>query len=119
MTKTLTFAAGLLLAIGTTGTMALSLAPEEFKASRQLACVLAQQSLGQLSEDEYGARAHSVLDGFDAAERDSILAKAVGYYDGLLFAIPDDNAAAVNTRLEDFVDSAACGSDFHNVTVAL
>ena len=33
---------------------ALSLAPEEFVASRQLACVLAEQSLGYLSEVEYG-----------------------------------------------------------------
>ena len=35
---------------------ALSLAPEEFNASRKMACVMAQQELGQLSEDEYGER---------------------------------------------------------------
>ena len=44
---------------------ALSMAPEEFAASRQLACVLAEQSLGYLTEKEYGARTHTVLDGFD------------------------------------------------------
>tara|TARA_R110001599_G_scaffold353795_2_gene597897 strand:- start:37273 stop:37491 length:219 start_codon:yes stop_codon:yes gene_type:complete len=43
---------------------ALSFAPEEFLASRQLACVLAEQSLGYLSEVEYGEKTHSVLDGF-------------------------------------------------------
>ena len=44
---------------------ALSLAPEEFRASRQLACVLAEQSLGYLSEEEYGSRTHDVLESFD------------------------------------------------------
>ncbi len=59
---------------------ALSLAPEEFDASRKMACMLAQQSLGQISEDQYGERVHTILDGFDEAERDNILAQAVGYY---------------------------------------
>ena len=40
-----------LVAQAATG-MALSLSPEEFHASRQMACVLAQQELGQLSERE-------------------------------------------------------------------
>ena len=84
---------------------ALSLAPEEFLASRQLACVLAEQSLGYLSEVEYGEKTHTVLDGFDATERDNILAKALGYYDGLMFSI---DAEGVNERLETFVDSPSC-----------
>tara|TARA_R110001592_G_scaffold38609_1_gene127252 strand:+ start:94832 stop:95188 length:357 start_codon:yes stop_codon:yes gene_type:complete len=87
---------------------ALSLAPEEFLASRQLACVLAEQSLGYLSEVEYGEKTHTVLDGFDDAERDNILAKALGYYDGLMFAVEDEQ---VNERLKTFVGSASCRDD--------
>ena len=98
---------------------ALSLAPEEFKASRQMACVLAQQELGQLSEDQYGERAHTVLDGFDEAERDNILAQAVGYYGGLMFSKTADNAKQVTIRLEDFVSSSTCSSDYRSMTVGL
>lgn len=100
--------------------MALSMAPEEFLASRQLACVLAEQSLGYLSEEEYGERTHTVLDGFEDGERDAILAKALGYYDGLMFAIEDDDAAQVNERLETFVSSDNCAEQgFRQVTFAL
>ncbi|MAT93475.1 MAG: hypothetical protein CME59_12820 [Halioglobus sp.] len=100
------------------GASALSLAPEEFAASRQMACVLARQSLGQLSDEEYGAMTHSLLDGFDEQERDSILAKALGYYDGLMFEVDDSNDA-VNLRLQDFLASNTCGSDYRSVTVSL
>ena len=98
---------------------ALSLAPEEFKASRQMACVLAQQELGQLSEDQYGERAHTVLDGFDEAERDNILAQAVGYYGGLMFSKTADNTEQAAVRLEDFVSSSTCSSDYRKVTLSL
>ena len=84
---------------------ALSLAPEEFVASRQLACVLAEQSLGYLSESEYGEKTHTVLDGFDDSERDNILAKALGYYDGLMFEVASEQ---VNERLQTFVESKSC-----------
>jgi hypothetical protein len=99
---------------------ALSLAPEEFQASRQLACVLAEQSLGYLSEDEYGALTHSVLDGFEESEQDTILAKALGYYDGLMFSVASDDEQQVNKRLEEFVASTSCSEQgFRNVTVSL
>lgn len=98
----------------------LSLAPEEFHASRQLACVLAEQSLGYLSEDEYGELTHKVLDGFDNGERDTILAKALGYYDGLMFSVASDDLQQVNERLEEFVASASCREQgFRSVTVSL
>lgn len=98
----------------------LSLAPEEFVASRQLACVLAEQSLGYLSETEYGARTHTVLDGFDDPERDTILAKALGYMDGLMFSIDDDNADLVNERLRHYVQSAACAEgNYYQVSISL
>ena len=101
------FAALLLLATGSAA-QALTLAPEEFHASRQLACVLAQQSLGQLTDTEYGTLTHEVLDGFDESERDHILAKALGYYDGLMFAVRADDAERVSQRLESFVESDSC-----------
>lgn len=98
----------------------LSLAPEEFVASRQLACVLAEQSLGYLSEKEYGARTHTVLDGYDDAERDNILAKALGYMDGLMFSIDDANSDRVDERLQSYVESNSCEqSDYYQVTVSL
>jgi hypothetical protein len=100
--------------------LALSLAPEEFLASRQLACVLAEQSLGYLSEEEYGERTHTVLDGFQDNERDAILAKALGYYDGLMFSVASDDARQVNERLESYVSSDNCSAQgFRNVTVSL
>ena len=100
---------------------ALSLAPEQFQASRKLACVLAEESLGYLSQDEYGRRTHAVLDGFDESERDNVLAKALGYYDGLMFAVEADDVRQVNERLETFVASASCDRDdgFANVKVTV
>jgi hypothetical protein len=99
---------------------ALAFAPEEFHASRQLACVLAEQSLGRLSEEQYGERTHTVLDGFDEAERDNILAKALGYYDGLMFAVAADDPEQVNDRLETFVSSSSCRQEgYRNVTLRL
>ena len=60
------------------------------------------------SEEQYGERTHTVLDGFDEAERDNILAKALGYYDGLMFAVAADDPEQVNDRLETFVSSSSC-----------
>lgn len=103
-----------------TQALALSLAPEEFKASRDMACVLAQEQLGLLDEEEYGNRTHRVLDGFDDRERDTILAKALGYYDGLMFAIDDEmNVEAVERRLQGFVASSLCAQSNRALTVLL
>ncbi|MEZ5571296.1 MAG: hypothetical protein R3E64_04655 [Halioglobus sp.] len=99
--------------------MALSLAPEEFAASRKLACVLAQQSLGQLTEEEYGERAHTLLDDFDESERDNILAQAVGYYGGLMFSTTENDAHTTTLKLEDFVASGTCVEGYSKVTLRL
>ena len=102
----------IIVAVGFLGTFfahqaaSLSLAPEEFAASRQLACVLAEQSLGHLTETEYGARTHTVLYGFDEIERDNILSKSLGYMDGLMFAIEDGDLEKVNVGLESYVNSS-------------
>lgn len=107
-----------LVAFSTQGA-ALSFSPDEFQASRKLACVLAQQSLGQLSEDEYGARTHTVLDGFDETERDHILAQAVGYFGGLLYSNATDEKASETVRLEEFVASSTCVEGYSKVTLRL
>ena len=75
--------------------------------------------MGSLSEEEYGKRTHDLLDGFDEAERDNVLAKALGYYDGLMFAVEPDDEGQVTERLEAFVASASCDHDdgFANVKV--
>ena len=116
----LTVVFGLIAALFAHQAASLALAPEEFTASRQLACVLAEQSLGYLSEKEYGARTHTVLDGFDETERDTILAKALGYMDGLMFSIDDSDASLVDERLRSYVQSHACEQDdYYQVTVSL
>jgi hypothetical protein len=119
----------LLVLVGGTGqATALSLGPEEFAASTQLTCVLAQESLGYLSEDEYGSLTHNVLADFDASESDAIYAKALGYIDGLMFGIVDayqlarlsgDTARAENYRqsrvrgLRSALSNCARGSSVH------
>jgi hypothetical protein len=84
-----------------------------------MACVLAQQSLGQLTEDEYGEMTHTLLDGFDETERDNILAQAVGYYGGLTFSAEDADPEQVNLKLEVFVTSSTCSAGFSRVTLRL
>jgi hypothetical protein len=88
--------------------MALEIGPEEFRAAKQTACVLAQDSLGYLAEDDYDALLEDVLKAFDEAERDTIFAKALGYYDGLMFEIPANNSRLVAERLTVYVESEHC-----------
>ena len=86
----------------------LAMGPDEFVAARHLTCVLAQEALGYLSEDEYGAMTHDVLDGYDQAESDVIYAKALGYYDGLMFGLQADDELMINDRLQQYVESQSC-----------
>ena len=109
----------IVLAAYSTQSAALSFAPDEFQASRKLACVLAQQSLGQLSEEEYGEKAHTLLDGFDELERDNILAQAVGYYGGLVYSSEKSDAAGVNLKLEGYLASSTCLGGYSKVTLHL
>lgn len=107
------------LALHVTQALALSLGADEIETSRKMACVLAQQTLGRLTEDEYGELTHSLLDGFDEAERDNILAQAVGYYSGLTFTVQETEPQEVNLKLEDFVASSACSHGYQKVTLEL
>ncbi len=87
---------------------ALSLGPDEFAAARQLTCVLAQDSLGYLSDDDFVDMTDEVLEGYDAVDGDVIYAKALGYFDGLMFGLPEGDASQINGRLHTFLESQAC-----------
>ncbi len=87
---------------------ALALGPDEFDAAKRLSCVLAQDSLGYLTEQDYEQLTDEVLDEFEAEQGDVVYAKALGYFDGLMFGIPEQDAAGVRARLQSFVDSQAC-----------
>ena len=97
-----------MLLIATTQVQALALGPDEFVAAKRLSCVLAQDSLGYLNEDDFAALTDDVLEPYDAADGDVIYAKALGYFDGLMFGIPEQDAAGIQSRLRSFVDSQAC-----------
>jgi hypothetical protein len=87
---------------------ALALGPEDFLAARSMTCVLAQESLGYLSEDEFSEAAESIMTGYDQSEGDVIYAKAIGYFDGLMFGLPANDPSAVAERLQQFLSSKAC-----------
>ncbi len=97
-----------LLLITSIQVQALALGPDDFAAAKRLSCVLAQDSLGYLSEDDYAALTDEVLEEYDATDGDVIYAKALGYFDGLMFGIPEQDAAGIQSRLRSFVDSHAC-----------
>ncbi len=97
-----------LLLIISVQVQALALGPDEFAAAKRLSCVLAQDSLGYLSEDDYLALTDEVLEEYDAIDGDVIYAKALGYFDGLMFGIPEQDAAGIQSRLRSFVDSQDC-----------
>ena len=101
------FLAAAMLA-GSSLSQALALGPDEFAAARQLSCVLAQDSLGYLNESQYDEMVGDVLDGYDEVDGDVIYAKALGYFDGLMFGIPERDQRQINARLQSFVESQAC-----------
>ena len=90
------------------GARALSLGPDEFVAAREVTCILAQDALGYLDEEDFNTLVDNALESFDAAEGDVIYAKALGYFDGLMFGIPEGSDARVNSRLRAFNQSQAC-----------
>ena len=87
---------------------ALELGAEDFAAARNMTCVLAQESLGYLSEDEYAEMAESVLEDYTQEGGDIIYAQALGYFDGLMFGVASNDSRQINARLQEYVSSAAC-----------
>ena len=87
---------------------ALELGAEDFVAAREMTCVLAQDSLGYLSDDEYADMAETILADYDQAQTDVIYAQALGYFDGLMFGLPEADDREISARLQSFVASGAC-----------
>ena len=100
--------AGLTFALVTNSAAALELGPDDFLAARSMTCVLAQESLGYLSEDEYADMAESVLEDYTQEGGDIIYAQALGYFDGLMFGLAAEDSREINARLQEYVSSAAC-----------
>jgi hypothetical protein len=48
------------------------------------------------------------MTGYDQAQGDVIYAKAIGYFDGLMFGLPADDASEINARLQQYLSSKAC-----------
>lgn len=90
------------------GAQALALGPKEFAAAKNVACVMAQDSLGYLSEDDFNDLIDQALSGFEGDAGEVIYAKAVGYFDGLMFGIPESDQDLVQARLRQFNTSRVC-----------
>lgn len=88
--------------------VALELGNEELAAAREVTCILAQDALGFLDADAFNALLDGALEDFDIPQGDVIYAKALGYFDGLMFGLPDDNERLINDRLRSFNSSGAC-----------
>lgn len=90
------------------GAQALALGPKEFAAAKAVACIMAQDSLGFLTENDFGDLVDQVMSDFDEADGNVVYAKAVGYFDGLMFGIPESDQRQVQERLRQFNASRAC-----------
>ncbi|MDJ0878196.1 MAG: hypothetical protein QNI86_06265 [Halieaceae bacterium] len=117
------FALALAIILGTSplAVSALELGAEDFVAAREMTCVLAQESLGYLSDDEYAEMAEAILSDYDQAQTDVIYAQALGYFDGLMFGLPESDEREIGARLQSFVASSACTrfTGFEGVSLTL
>ena len=87
---------------------ALTLSSAHLDAAQQLGCVLADDALGYLDENQFNDRFDEAVAGFDDEAVDVIYAKALGYIDGLLFGIADGEASEASRRLLAFSASGRC-----------
>lgn len=108
MRKILLVSGVLLSLLLTSGVQALALGPKEFAAAKTVACVMAQDSLGYLSENDFNDLVDQALADFEDDAGDVIYAKAVGYFDGLMFGIPESDRELVQARLRQFNTSRVC-----------
>jgi ABC-type amino acid transport substrate-binding protein len=100
---------------------ALTLGSAELAAAERLGCVLADDALGYLNEEQFNQRFDAAVADFSDAQVDVIYAKALGYIDGLLFGVPSGQADVAAERLENFSNSGRCEGGLRAVsrTVAL
>jgi hypothetical protein len=98
---------------------ALTLSPAHLEAAQRLGCVLADDALGALSEDQFNQRFDSAVEGFSEGAVDIIYAKALGTIDGLLFGATSQGGEA-SRRLREFRRSQRCSAETEAArTVAL
>jgi hypothetical protein len=109
------------LVLGSASTQALTLSAVELSAAARLGCVLADDALGYLNEEQFNQRFDEVADEFSESQVDVIYAKALGYIDGLLFGVPDGDASVAAQRLESYSNSGRCayGASAVSRTVSL
>ncbi len=88
---------------------ALTLSSAELDAAAQLGCVLAEDALGYLNEDQFNDRFDGVVGEFSESQVDVIYAKALGYIDGLLFGLSSSDSGIAAKRLEAYSNSNSCG----------
>jgi hypothetical protein len=100
---------------------ALTLSSVELDAAAQLGCVLADDALGYLNEEQFNDRFDEVVGDLPEAQVDVIYAKALGYIDGLLFGLTAQNSDIANRRLESYSNSGSCayGAQAVSRTVSL
>jgi hypothetical protein len=110
MTPFLRISALLLALCAAQQASALAIGGAEMRASRALSCVLAEDALGYLEEDQFNQRFDAVVEGFSDGAVDIIYAKALGYIDGLLFGVPSQDQTEALRRLQDLSNSQACSS---------
>ncbi len=87
---------------------ALTVGADELRAAKGLGCVLADDALGYLSEEQFNQRFDETVAGLSAEQEDVAYATALGYIDGLLFGVPSGNQRAATERLQAFSESEAC-----------
>lgn len=87
---------------------ALTLSSVELDTAAQLSCVLADDALGYLNEDQFNDRFDEVVGDLSEAQVDVAYAKALGYIDGLLFGVTAGSADIANGRLESYSNSGRC-----------
>lgn len=98
---------------------ALTLSSAELDAAAQLGCVLAEDALGYLNEDQFNDRFDTVVSDFSESQVDVIYAKALGYIDGLLFGLSSSDSAVAAKRLEAYSNSNNCGFGMSAVSLGV
>jgi len=98
---------------------ALTLSGEHLAAAEDLSCVLAEDALGRLDEQQFNRRFDAAVLGFDEASVDVIYAKALGYIDGLLFGLSEEARGEAAGRLERFSQGPQCASRLASRAVSL
>jgi hypothetical protein len=98
---------------------ALTLSPDHLAAAESLSCVLAEDALGYLDEEQFNERFDASVVGFDEPAVDVIYAKALGYIDGLLFGVTSGAEGEAASRLEAYSASSRCSASLASRSVSL